>query len=330
MTTISIIGGGAWGTALAQCLATSNKNVVLWAREDDVVLSINESHENKPFLAGVALDDKITATKDISMAATSDIILVVTPAQYLRSSLSELKPHLSPDKTIVICAKGVEIETGHLLSTIAEDILPMNPLAILTGPTFAIEIAKGLPSAVTIAMKNLEDAEKLCTILHTRTLRLYPSNDIIGAQVGGAVKNVIAIACGIIEGRKLGDSARAALVTRGLAEIARLAKALGANKETLMGMCGVGDLLLTCSSMQSRNFSLGVALGQGKNVAEILASRNSVTEGVYTAKALDAMARNHAVDMPISTAVHKCLSENVNIDDMISKMLDRPLKTENS
>ena len=328
MTTIGIIGGGAWGTALAQVFALSNKAVTIWAREDDVVNSINAFHENTSFLAGVTLDDKITATNDISIAAKCDVVLVVTPAQYLRASMNDLKPHIKSETPIVICAKGVEIESGMLLSHIAENILPQNPLAILTGPTFAIEIAKGLPSAVTLAMKDKDSATALAQTLSNKTLRLYPSGDMIGAQVGGAVKNVIAIACGIIEGKKLGDSARAALVTRGLAEIARLSKALGANKETLMGMCGVGDLLLTCSSMQSRNFSLGVALGQGKILNDILSSRNSVTEGVYTAKALVVMAREHAVDMPISEAVHKCLSENLNVDAMISAMLDRPIKSE--
>lgn len=328
MTTIGIIGGGAWGTALGQVFALSDKTVTIWAREDDVVSSINQSHENKPFLAGVTLDDKITATNDISIVAKSDVLLVVTPAQYLRASLNDLKLHLNFKTPIVICAKGVEIDSGLLLSDIAENILSQSPLAILTGPTFAIEIAKGLPSAVTLAMKDMDGAIALAQRLSNKTLRLYPSDDIIGAQIGGAAKNVIAIACGIIEGKKLGDSARAALVTRGLAEIARLSKALGANKETLMGMCGVGDLLLTCSSMQSRNFSLGVALGEGKKLSEILSSRNSVTEGVYTAKALVVMAKKHNVDMPISEAVHKCLSENLNIDVMISAMLDRPLKSE--
>lgn len=330
MTSISIIGGGAWGTALAQVYALSGKSVTLWAREEDVVSSINENHENKPFLSGVALDHKISATNDIAKAARADMLLLVPPAQYFRACLADIKPYIAPHATLVICAKGVEIETGLLLSQIAKDAIPENPIAVLTGPTFAAEIAKGLPSAVTLAMDDMEQAEKIAGILNTRILRMYPSDDIIGAQVGGAVKNVIAIACGMIEGKKLGDSARAALVTRGLAEIARLSKALGAKKETLMGMCGVGDLLLTCSSMQSRNFSLGVALGQGKTLSEILAGRNSVTEGVYTAKALDAMARNHAVEMPVSSAVHKCLSEGANVTDLIDKMLDRPLKSENS
>ncbi|PZQ45256.1 MAG: glycerol-3-phosphate acyltransferase [Micavibrio aeruginosavorus] len=328
MDTIGIIGGGAWGTALAQSLAQTGKHVVIWAREEDLVTSINNKHENISYLPGVTLHENITATGSLSVAARAEALLIVTPAQFLRTTLQSLKPDLRPDQPLVICAKGVEIESGMLLSQIAQEIVPESPIAILTGPTFAAEIARGLPSAVTLAMKDKGVAEKLAEDLSSRSLRMYASDDIIGAQVGGAVKNVIAIACGIIEGKKLGDSARAALVTRGLAEIARLATALGAKKETLMGMCGVGDMILTCSSMQSRNFSLGVALGQGKTLQEILAQRNSVTEGVYTAKALVTMAKNNAVEMPVSEAVHKCLTEGADVDDIIVKMLDRPTRSE--
>lgn len=328
MKTIGIIGGGAWGTALAQVYATAGKNVILWAREEDVVSSINTKHENLLFLPGVPVSTNIKATNNLADAAKADALLMVTPAQYLRLTLDHIKPHLNEETPLVICAKGVEIKTGILMSQIVAEVMPQSPLAILTGPTFAAEIAKGLPSAMTLAMDEKGDAEKLAESLNTRSLRLYASDDIVGAEVGGAVKNVIAIACGIIEGKQLGNSARAALVTRGLAEIARLAAALGAKKETLMGMCGVGDLLLTCSSMQSRNFSLGVALGQGKSLKEILAQRNSVTEGVYTAEALIVMAKNNAVEMPIAEAVYKCLSEATNVDEMIGRMLDRPVKSE--
>ena len=327
MQKIGIIGGGAWGTALAQSFATSGKNVSIWAREEDVVASINAQHIN-PFLPGVELHGNIDATSNVSTVAKCDVILVVSPAQYTRLTLQMLAPDLTEPKPVVICAKGIEIETGLLLSQVAKEILPNCPAAILTGPTFAAEIARGLPSAVTLAMNDLAAATELAEILTSRNLRMYPSDDMIGAQIGGAVKNVIAIACGVIEGKKLGDSARAALVTRGLAEIARLGAALGAKKETLMGMCGVGDLILTCSSMQSRNFSLGAALGQGRTMESVLAERNSVTEGVYTARALVVMAKNNAVDMPISDAVHRCLSEGANIDDMIGRLLDRPVKSE--
>lgn len=328
MQTIGIIGGGAWGTALAQNFANAGKDVLVWAREEEVVSSINNNHENTMFLAGVKLHENIKATGSLTVAAKADVLLMVTPAQHLRTTLESMKAELNETKPIVICAKGVEINSGLLLSQIAAEAAPKSPIAILTGPTFAAEIARGLPSAVTLAMKDKGDAEKLAEALNTRSLRMYASDDIIGAQIGGAVKNVIAIACGVIEGKKLGDSARAALVTRGLAEIARLGSALGAKKETLMGMCGVGDLILTCSSMQSRNFSLGYALGQGESLESILAKRNSVTEGVHTAKALAVMAKNNAVEMPISDAMNACLSEGCSVDKMIEKMLDRPVKSE--
>ncbi len=328
MNKIGIIGGGAWGTALAQAQAATGKDVVLWAREDEVVTSINAAHENKMFLPGIVLDGKIRATGDMLEAAKTDAILIVSPAQHLRSTLESLKGHVAESTPLVICSKGVEINSGLLLSQVAKEVMPKAKIAILTGPTFAAEIARGLPSAVTLAMENKEESEKLAEHLNSRALRMYASDDIIGAQVGGAVKNVIAIACGVIEGKKLGDSARAALVTRGLAEIARLAAALGAKKETLMGMCGVGDMILTCSSMQSRNFSLGVALGQGRKLEDILAERNSVTEGVHTAKALATMAKNNAVEMPISIAMNKCLTEGANVDDIIEQMLDRPVRAE--
>ncbi len=328
MQTIGIIGAGAWGTALANSFATAGRPVTIWAREPEIVDSLNNRQENELFLPGIKLDKSIKATDSLTEASACDVLLITTPAQHVRSSLESLKAASETGKPFIICAKGVEINTGYLLSRVAEEIVPQAKIGVLTGPTFAAEIARGLPSAVTLAIREKDVGEQLVELLGNRTLRTYLSDDILGAQVGGAVKNVIAIACGVIEGLKLGDSARAALVTRGLAEIARLAAAMGAKKETLMGMCGVGDLILTCSSMQSRNFSLGVALGQGKSLEEILGSRTSVTEGVHTAKALTVMAKNHAVEMPISDAVNKCLSENVPIKEMIEMMLDRPFKAE--
>jgi len=328
MNTIGIIGGGAWGTALAQVLAVSGKTARIWAREEDVVSSINARHVNEPFLPGIPLHNNVVATGSLSEAAQADALLIVSPAQYMRATLESLKASIRDDMPVIICSKGVEIDSGLLMSQVAAEVMPKASIAILTGPTFAAEIARGLPSAVTLAMKDKSDSEKLAAALNCRTLRMYASDDILGAQVGGAVKNVIAIACGVIEGKKLGDSARAALVTRGLAEMARLASAMGAKKETLMGMCGVGDIILTCSSMQSRNFSLGVALGQGRKLQDILGERTSVTEGVTTAKALVVMAKNHAVDMPISDAINKCLHDGANVDEMIAKMLDRPVKPE--
>ena len=328
---IGVIGAGAWGTALAQSCALNGSEVVIWAREPEVVKTINEKHENSKFLPAVELDKKITATESLTVASDCDILLLVTPAQYTRTIIGSLKPDIAEGNLpLVICSKGIEIESGKLLSEVVREEVPYADVSVLTGPTFASDIARGLPSAATIAADDMDKARMLQSDLSSKTLRLYATDDIMGAQIGGAIKNVIAIACGIIEGMHLGDSARAALITRGLAEMTRMSSVVGANKETLMGMCGIGDLMLTCSSMQSRNFSLGVLLGQGKSLKDILSMRNSVTEGVHTAKALKIMAEKHAIEMPISSAVYKCLCENISSEDAIEEILDRPLKRENS
>lgn len=330
MPSIGVIGAGAWGTALAQVFAKGGRDTTIWAREAEVIESINNSHENTMFLPDVALNENLKATGSLEDIAQKDIILVVTPAQFTRAMLIELKALIPAGKPVVICSKGVELDTGLLLSRVAEEVLPEATLAILTGPTFASEVARGLPCAVTIAVKTREIGQQIQDALGVKGFRPYITTDIIGAELGGAIKNVIAIACGIIEGRQLGESARAALVTRGAAEISRLAIAMGGQKETLLGMCGIGDLMLTCSSMQSRNFSLGVALGQGESLNQILESRKAVTEGVHTAKAALALAKRNAVDMPITEAVNKCLNEGVSIEDAIEHMLNRPFKYEMS
>lgn len=328
MDKIGIIGAGAWGTALAQSLAESGRDVLMWAREPEVVAAINEQHENTVFLPGIALNQSIIATESLSKIAVCDTLLVVTPAQHLRATLQSLKGDIAEGKPVVICSKGIEIATGHLLSQVAEEEVPNATITILTGPTFAEEIARGLPSAVTIAAHDKDVAQEIRDGLASKNLRPYITDDVIGAQIGGAVKNVIAIACGVLYGRKLGESAKAALLTRGLAEMGRLSAAVGAKRETLMGMCGVGDLMLTASSMQSRNFSLGVQLGEGMSIEDILGARKSVTEGVYTAKALVKMAEKQAVDMPICEAVNACVNEGLPIEDAINALLDRPLKPE--
>lgn len=324
---IGIIGAGAWGTALAQVYASAGNNVILWAREPEVVAAINAQNENTTFLPGIKLHQSIRATADMAEAAQSDVVLLVTPAQHVRSTIRALKGTLG-NRPVVICAKGIEIATGKLMSQVAVEEVPDAAAAVLTGPTFASEIARGLPSAVTIAAPNKESAQQIRDALTSKSLRPYITDDIIGAQIGGAVKNVIAIACGIVIGRGMGESARAALMTRGLAEMARLATAMGGKKETLMGMCGVGDVMLTCSSMQSRNYSLGVHIGQGRTLQQVMSERNSVAEGVHTAQALIAKAEKNAVDMPISTALHRCLNGGLPIDDAIAEMLDRPLRSE--
>lgn len=328
MDKIAIIGGGAWGSALANTLANAGKEIVIWAREPEVVATINEKHENEMFLPGIKLNSGIKATDSLTQAAESDALLLCTPAQHIRATLQSLKSDIADGKPSIICAKGVEIETGYLLSQVMDEVVPGATYAVLTGPTFAAEIAKGLPSAVTVACRDKDVGSELVAALNNKILRTYSTEDVLGAQIGGAVKNVIAIACGVIHGKGLGESARAALVTRGLAEMSRLASAMGAKKETLMGMCGVGDMILTCSSMQSRNFSLGVALGEGKKINDILDERRSVTEGVHTAKALEVMARNHAVDMPISASVHACVNEGKSVDIVIEKLMERPAKKE--
>jgi glycerol-3-phosphate dehydrogenase (NAD(P)+) len=330
MNTIGVIGGGAWGTALAQTLSKGGRDVTLWAMEPEVVDGINQKHENPVFLPGVPLSPSLKATGDLQVVAKKDVILLVTPAQFTRSTLEKIKTNLDSARPIVICSKGIELETGKLLSQVAAQVVPDTPIAVLTGPTFAAEIARGLPSAVTIAAADRALALSLQETLGVKNFRPYITQDVIGTQLGGAIKNVIAIACGIVYGRKLGDSARAALLTRGIAEIARLGVAMGSQKDTLLGMCGVGDLMLTCSSMQSRNFSLGTALGEGKTIDEILGPRKSVTEGVFTAKSALALAKKHAVDMPITEAVNKCLNENMPIDAAIEEMLNRPFKYEMS
>ena len=330
MKTVGVIGAGAWGTALAQVLASNGRNVTIWAREPDVVKAIHEGKENPAFLPGILLSKNLKATESLSEVAKNDILLIVTPAQHVRATLRNLKPYLKEKQPVLICAKGIELESGLLLSQVAQEETPEVTIAILSGPTFADEVARGLPAAVTIAVADKEIGRQLQETLGVTRFRPYVTDDVIGAQLGGAIKNVVAIACGIVHGRKMGDSARAALLTRGVAEIARLGVAMGAQKETLLGMCGIGDLMLTCSSMKSRNYSLGSALGEGKTLEEILSTRKAVTEGVHTAKATLALAKKNAVDMPITEAVNKCLNEGVSIDEAIEEMLNRPFKYEMS
>jgi glycerol-3-phosphate dehydrogenase (NAD(P)+) len=328
MTTISVIGAGAWGTALAQTYTLAGHDVILWARELALAENLNATRENKVYLPGFKIDNRMWVTNDLSEAMRSDIILSVIPAQYVRSILRQMCGHVRARQPLVQCAKGIEIETGRLLSDVMREECPQAECAILTGPTFAHDLVDGKPGAATLACADSVQADRLTEILSNKNLRLYKTTDIIGAQTGGAIKNVIAIACGIIEGLQLGESARAALVTRGLAEIARLTVALGGKRETLMGLCGVGDLMLTCSSMKSRNFSLGVELGKGKSLPEILESRRTVTEGVATARAAVALARDQNVDMPIVNMVYACLYDHLDPKTAVVKLMDRPVRSE--
>lgn len=328
MTKIGVIGAGAWGTALAQVYAVAGNDVILAAREDTIVAEVNNDHTNAAYLPDVRLDDKLRATVDTREAANCDLVLIVTPAQHVRSTLKSISQQMKNKKPLVICAKGIELNSGKMMSQVAEEETPGAEIAVLTGPNFAGEIARGLPSACTVAAKSQSGADAVCALLTSRNLRPYASDDIIGAEIGGAVKNVIAIASGMVHGMGLGESARAALVTRGLAEIARLAERMGGRRETLMGMCGMGDMMLTCSSMQSRNFSLGALMGQGQSLESILAVRNGVTEGVHTARAVMVMAMDHDIDMPISNMVNQCLNHNLSLKDGVRQIMERPLKAE--
>jgi glycerol-3-phosphate dehydrogenase (NAD(P)+) len=328
MQSIGIIGGGAWGTALGLVALRAGREPLLWAREADVVASINDKHENVLFLPGTALDPQLRATGDIGAATARDLLLLAAPAQHLRAIAGALVPHLRPGTPVVICAKGIEEHTGALLSEVVAQALPRTPVALLSGPTFAAEVATGHPTAITLAAADAALGQRLVQALGSRAFRPYYTDDVAGAQIGGAIKNVIAIACGIVQGRKLGDNARAALITRGLAEMARLALAKGGRAETLMGLSGLGDLTLTCTSLQSRNCSLGAALGEGRRLADILAGRRSVAEGVTSAAAAAELARRLGIEMPIVAAVDAILHRGAAIDAAIEALLSRPFRHE--
>lgn len=326
---IGVVGGGAWGTALALAALRAGRETLLWAREPAVVEAMSLRRENRDYLPGVPLPDALRVTGDLADLGDCDAVLLVSPAQHARSVTARMAPLLKPGAPVVVCAKGIELDSHALMSEAVGAALPAgNPVAILSGPTFAAEVARGLPTAVTLACADEALGRALVTALGSHTFRPYRSDDVIGSQVGGAVKNVLAIACGVVEGRRLGDNARAALITRGLAEITRLALALGGRVETLMGLSGLGDLTLTCSSLQSRNMSLGAALGAGKALSEILAARRSVAEGVYTTAAVVGLAAKLGVDMPICTAVDAILNRGAGLDETIEGLLSRPFRGE--
>ena len=322
---VGIIGGGAWGTALAAVMASVHGKALIWAREDEVVSAINDTHENKPFLPGLALSPRITATQDLADMAACGALLLVTPAQHLRVTLSALPDTNAP---LILCAKGIEADTQMLMCEIAAAIRPSNPVAVLSGPTFAHEVAAGKPTAITLATADEALGKSLLAQIATPAFRPYWSDDVIGAEIGGAVKNVLAIGCGVVDGAALGLNARAALIARGFAEMLRFGLAKGAKAETLGGLSGLGDLVLTCSSENSRNFALGRGLGQGRAIADMLADRHSVAEGAYTAPVLLQSAHALSIDMPIVAAVCSLLDGSAGVDDAVAALLARPLKAE--
>ncbi len=323
-----VIGGGAWGTALAQVCARAGLQTTLWAREADVVASVNRSHENTSFLPGIDLEPSIRATADFADLAGSDIVLAVAPAQHLRATLTAFAPHARDGLQILLCAKGIEQGSLKLMTQVLAETVPQAAPAVLSGPSFAGEVARGLPTAVTLACADEGCAQDLGELIATPTFRPYFATDMIGAEAGGAVKNVLAIACGIVEGRGLGRSAHAALITRGFSELTRLAVALGGEAETVAGLCGLGDLVLTCSSPQSRNMSVGLALGRGQTLGDALAGKLSVAEGVASAPAVRDLARKLGVDTPICEATAAILAGEVGVDEAIRGLLSRPLREE--
>lgn len=325
---VGVVGGGAWGTALAQTLRLAGRDVILWARESETVDDINQRHVNRTFLPGIDLDSGLRATSSLRDLADRDAILMVAPAQHVRSVCGELRPHLSAGKLVVMCAKGIEKASGKLMGEVLSEALPDAMQGVLSGPSFAADVARGLPTALTIACRNEDAGRALAERLGYRQLRLYWSSDVVGVELGGALKNVLAIAAGIVAGKGLGASAHAALVARGFAEMRRFGEALGSRPETLLGLSGLGDLILTCGSPQSRNMSLGRALGEGRSLSDVLGSRVAVTEGVYTAEAVVRLARERGIEMPISEAVTAILDGRLRVDDAIAALMQRPFKAE--
>ncbi|MEM6834946.1 MAG: NAD(P)H-dependent glycerol-3-phosphate dehydrogenase [Pseudomonadota bacterium] len=327
--TAAVIGAGAWGTALAAMLARGGWRVTLWAREAEVQSAINDQHENTVFLSGIALPETLSATGDMAACLSgAEVVLMVAPAQHTRTICKDMRPHLAPQTQLFLCSKGVERGTAAFMTDVIAEELPQGAPGVLSGPTFAHEVARGLPGAVTLACRTLEAAESWCDRIGQPHFRPYASDDLIGAEVGGAIKNILAIACGIVDGRGLGENARAAVITRGMAEMLRFGEAHGAQPETLMGLCGLGDLILTCSSRQSRNMSLGVALGEGQSAQSVMAARKTVAEGALSASVVAGWARDKGVSMPIVNAVDRVVNAGLSVEEAIENLLSRPFKIE--
>jgi glycerol-3-phosphate dehydrogenase (NAD(P)+) len=319
---VGVIGAGAWGTALAGVAARAGHRVTLWARSPALAERINETRTNEAYLPGRPLPAGITATSSPARLGGANLVLVATPAQAMGDTLTRFADHLAPATAAVVCAKGIERGSHRLMTGVVAEKLPGAEAYVLSGPSFAGDVARDLPTAVTLAGPTLPAAARLAEVLSLASFRIYASDDLIGVQIGGAVKNVLAIACGISEGRGLGDSARAALTTRAFAELARFGRAMGARPETLTGLSGLGDLILTCASRQSRNFAYGIALGEGAGTPR------GTVEGVPTAGVVNDMAEALGIDMPICAAVRRIVEARSQIDEELAKLLARPLKPE--
>ncbi len=322
---IGVLGAGAWGVALANACARAGRDVALWARDPAQVAAMRASGES-PRLPGVRFEAAVRPEAALDVAAAADLLLAAAPAQATDDLLARLAPFAPPGVPIVLCAKGIEQATGRFMSDIAAARLPANPPAVLSGPSFAADVARGLPTAVTLACADAARAQAIADAMLSASFRLYHTSDVRGVEIGGAAKNVLAIACGAARGRGVGASAEAALVARGFAELRRFGAACGARPETLMGLSGLGDLALTCSSSQSRNFALGLALGRGQAGSQ--AAHRRLAEGAATAPILAQMARERGVDMPIVAAVEALLAGRVGVDEAIASLMTRPAKGE--
>lgn len=322
MARVGVIGGGAFGTALACVVRRAGHDTTIWAREPEVAWEINEHGQNPVYLPRVRLVPGIIATNDLAAAARNvDFLLLAPPAQRMRSVTAELRPHLADGTPVITCSKGIENGSSALMSQVIEETLPTARIAVLSGPSFANEISVDLPAGVTLACSDVKLAEKLAHAIGTPRFRAYVSDDIVGTLIGGALKNVFAIACGVASGKKLGQSAGATIVARALAEMVRLGLAMGARQETFMGLSGVGDLDLCCNSPTSRNMSLGIALGEGRELADILAARVTVQEGVHSAESVAALAHRYGLDMPIALSVDAVLNHGVGVEETIARLL---------
>ncbi|KAB2681555.1 MULTISPECIES: NAD(P)H-dependent glycerol-3-phosphate dehydrogenase [Brucella/Ochrobactrum group] len=323
-TKIAILGGGAWGTALAAMACSSGHNTWLYARDDETVDAINRTHRNTRYLGEIVLPDAIHASTDAAaVVGGADAVLAVIPAQAMRAGLSQLSDLIAQRTPVVLCAKGIERSTGRLMSEVVAEVLPNHRIAALSGPSFATDVARGLPTAVTVACEDAPTADQLAALLSGPAFRCYSTTDLKGVEIGGALKNVLAIAAGAAVGRGYGASAQAALVTRGFAELRRIGQAMGARPETIMGLSGLGDLMLTCSSSQSRNYSYGLALGRGEDL-----TNRPLAEGVATAPIAAELCRKHAISAPIIDATGALLDGTITIDEAVTALLTRPLKTE--
>ena len=328
ISSIGVVGAGAWGTALATAAARAGRDVVIWARDAKTVDDINRHHENRMRLPGIALNERIAATRTLADACRADAIILAVPAQAVRAVGTEMAGFVAQNCPVVVAAKGLERGSEAFMTDVLSEVLPQASAAVLSGPSFASDVAHGLPTAVTLACADPDVCSALVDAIGHTSFRPYQSDDLTGVQVGGALKNVLAIACGVVVGKALGASAQAALVARSFAELTRFGQALGARQETLAGLSGLGDLVLTATSAQSRNYTFGVALGRGDTVEEMLGARKPVTEGVWTAAAVVGRSRALGIEMPICEAVAAVVAGKLDVDAAIEGLLARPFREE--